>query len=57
MFFDSAADTIELTHTARSREGLALGAVRACEWLSSGISSGKLSKGSVYAMDDLLGGK
>ena len=57
VFFDSAADTIELTHTARSREGLALGAVRACEWLSSGIYSGKLSKGSVYTMEDLLGGK
>ena len=57
VFFDSNADTIELTHTARSREGLALGAVRACEWINSGISSGKLSKGSVYTMDDLLGGK
>ncbi|MCR4940324.1 MAG: 4-hydroxy-tetrahydrodipicolinate reductase [Treponemataceae bacterium] len=57
VFFDSSADTIELTHTARSREGLAMGAVRACEWLCSGISSGKLSKGSVYTMEDLLGGK
>jgi 4-hydroxy-tetrahydrodipicolinate reductase len=31
---DSAFDTIELTHTARSRGGFALGAVRAAEWLS-----------------------
>jgi 4-hydroxy-tetrahydrodipicolinate reductase len=32
--FDSAADTITLRHTARSREGFALGAVKAAEWLS-----------------------
>jgi 4-hydroxy-tetrahydrodipicolinate reductase len=31
---DSAFDTIELTHTARSRGGFALGAVRAAEWLA-----------------------
>jgi 4-hydroxy-tetrahydrodipicolinate reductase len=31
--FDSLADTIELTHTARSRAGLALGAVLAAEWI------------------------
>jgi len=31
--FDSAADTITLRHTARSREGFALGAVRAAEWV------------------------
>lgn len=30
--FDSAADTITLRHTARSREGFALGAVKAAEW-------------------------
>ncbi len=34
--FDSAPDTIELTHTARSREGFALGAILAAEWISQG---------------------
>jgi 4-hydroxy-tetrahydrodipicolinate reductase len=32
--FDSKADTISLKHTARSREGFALGAVVAAEWLN-----------------------
>ena len=31
--FDSSADTIELKHTARNREGFALGAVMAAEWI------------------------
>lgn len=31
--FDSAADRILLTHEARSRDGYALGAVKAAEWL------------------------
>ena len=31
VYFDSAADTIELTHTARSRQGFANGAVHALE--------------------------
>ncbi|GAB6090024.1 4-hydroxy-tetrahydrodipicolinate reductase [Spirochaeta dissipatitropha] len=31
---DSAEDTIEIRHTARSRRGFALGAVLAAEWLS-----------------------
>ena len=31
--FDCAADTITLLHTARSREGFALGAVKAAEWV------------------------
>ena len=46
LFFDSAADSIELTHTARSREGFALGAVRAAEWLAG--------KRGVFTMDDVL---
>jgi 4-hydroxy-tetrahydrodipicolinate reductase len=33
--FDSAADTITLTHTARSREGFARGALRAARWIVS----------------------
>jgi 4-hydroxy-tetrahydrodipicolinate reductase len=31
--FDGAADTIELIHTARAREGFAAGAVTAAEWI------------------------
>ena len=44
--FDSAADTIELKHTARSREGFALGAVMAAEFI--------IGKKGVFTMDDLL---
>jgi 4-hydroxy-tetrahydrodipicolinate reductase len=31
--FDSSADTITLRHTARSREGFALGAIKAAQWV------------------------
>jgi 4-hydroxy-tetrahydrodipicolinate reductase len=31
--FDSPSDTIELRHTVRNREGLALGALRAARWI------------------------
>ena len=31
--FDSSADTITLTHAARTREGFAIGAVMAAEWI------------------------
>ena len=31
--FDSAADTITLRHTARSREGFARGALHAARWM------------------------
>jgi 4-hydroxy-tetrahydrodipicolinate reductase len=31
--FDSAADTIVLRHTARSREGFARGALKAAQWV------------------------
>lgn len=48
VLFDSTADTIKLTHEARSREGFALGAVSAAEWLQG--------KKGVFTMDDLLGG-
>lgn len=33
--FDGTADTIELTHTARSREGFASGAIFAAEWIQN----------------------
>ena len=32
--FDSSTDTIELKHTARNREGFALGAIMAAEWIN-----------------------
>jgi len=47
--FDSAADTITLTHTARSREGFALGAVKAAEWIQG--------KKGFYEFGDILFGK
>lgn len=53
VWFDSAADTIELTHTARNREGLALGAVRALEWLVLPDGSGKRKTG-VFTMNDVF---
>jgi len=33
--FDSSADTITLTHAARNREGFALGAIMAAEWIQN----------------------
>lgn len=57
LYFDSTADTIELTHTARSREGFARGAVRAAEWLvgcTGPGGSGTLRRNGVFTMDDVL---
>lgn len=54
VYFDSSADTIELTHTVRNREGLAVGAVRALEWLRSGIDEGDIKPG-MYSMNNILG--
>ena len=54
VFFDGTADTIELTHTARSREGFAVGAVESLVKLSSSLKTGKLSKGNLYGWDDLF---
>jgi 4-hydroxy-tetrahydrodipicolinate reductase len=48
LFFDSPADTIEITHTARSREGFAAGALLAAEWLGAQRRSG------VFTMDQVL---
>ncbi len=53
VWFDSAADTIELTHTARNREGFALGAVRALEWLVAPNGEGNRKLG-VYTMKDVF---
>ena len=33
--FDSDADTIELKHTARNRNGLAMGAIKAAKWINN----------------------
>jgi 4-hydroxy-tetrahydrodipicolinate reductase len=35
VYLDSTADTVELTHRARSRQGFAVGAVQAAEWIAS----------------------
>ncbi|MBN2652665.1 MAG: 4-hydroxy-tetrahydrodipicolinate reductase [Spirochaetales bacterium] len=43
---DSEADTIELTHNARSRQGFALGAVLAAEWLAN--------KKGFYRVEDFI---
>ena len=48
LLFDSPADTIEITHTARNREGLASGAVLAAEWLVAKKRTG------VFTVDDAL---
>lgn len=48
LVFDSPADTIEITHRARSREGFASGALLAAEWLIREKRSG------VFTMDDAL---
>ncbi|CAD5283359.1 MULTISPECIES: 4-hydroxy-tetrahydrodipicolinate reductase [unclassified Imperialibacter] len=47
--YASPIDEIEIKHTAFSREGFALGAVVAAEWL--------LDKKGVRGMDDLMGSK
>jgi 4-hydroxy-tetrahydrodipicolinate reductase len=45
--YDSPIDTIEITHTAHSREGFATGAVLAAEWI--------FGKKGVFSMRDMLG--
>jgi 4-hydroxy-tetrahydrodipicolinate reductase len=45
--FDSAADTITLRHTARSREGFARGALRAARWI--------VGKRGVFEFREILG--
>ena len=54
VYFDSAADTITLTHTARSRQGFALGAVLALENLYRYLGEGKLTRGKLYGMHDVF---
>jgi 4-hydroxy-tetrahydrodipicolinate reductase len=45
--FDSVADTITLTHTARSREGFADGALRAARWV--------IGKKGLFEFQEILG--
>ncbi len=45
--YESPIDTIEISHTAHSREGFATGAVLAAEWI--------LGKKGVFSMKDMLG--
>ena len=52
LFFDSLADTVEITHTARSREGFASGAVIAAEWLC-GLEN-KTARRGIFTMEDVL---
>jgi len=44
--FDSEADTITISHNARNRDGYALGAIKAAEWLNG--------KKGLYEMKDFL---
>lgn len=46
IFYDSIVDQIEIKHTAHDRDGFALGAIIAAEWL--------LGKTGVYTMKDVL---
>jgi 4-hydroxy-tetrahydrodipicolinate reductase len=43
--FDSEADTITLTHTARSRKGFALGALEAAKWIEG--------RSGLYAFEEI----
>ena len=54
VFFDGTADTIELTHRARSREGFARGSVVALEKLVAKLDCGELHQGNLYGMSDLF---
>lgn len=44
--YESAIDDLEITHTAHSREGFALGAVLVAEWIAG--------KKGIFTMDDFL---
>ena len=48
LIFDSPADSIEVTHTLRNREGLVAGTLRAAQWLYEQKRSG------IFTMDDML---
>ncbi|MDR0375389.1 MAG: 4-hydroxy-tetrahydrodipicolinate reductase [Treponema sp.] len=50
--FDSPADTIEIKHTARNRDGFAFGAVRCAEWLANKKDADVSQR--VFTIDDFL---
>lgn len=52
--YDSSVDTIEIKHTAHSREGFAQGAVVAAEWLVRQRSAGRRG---AFGMEDLMNSK
>ncbi|MDR2783451.1 MAG: 4-hydroxy-tetrahydrodipicolinate reductase [Treponema sp.] len=57
VYFDSAADTIEIKHTARNRDGFALGAVRCAEWLAGKEDADverDVQPRRVFTIDDFL---
>ena len=47
IFYESPIDTIEIKHTAHSREGFAMGALIAAKWI--------VGKKGVFSMKDVLG--
>ena len=51
--FDSAADTITLRHTARSREGFARGALKAAQWI---VHRNSLGEPGFFNFTDVLFG-
>ncbi|MDR1143479.1 MAG: 4-hydroxy-tetrahydrodipicolinate reductase [Spirochaetaceae bacterium] len=56
LFFDSPSDTIEITHSARNREGFAGGALVAAEWLvrSGPRQAAGEGRRGIFTMDDVL---
>jgi 4-hydroxy-tetrahydrodipicolinate reductase len=57
LIFDSPADTIEIRHSARSREGFVSGALLAAQWLASKgnfAGAGKPPRRGVFTLDDAL---
>jgi 4-hydroxy-tetrahydrodipicolinate reductase len=54
LIFDSPADSIEIIHSARNREGLAMGALRAARWLARDGEEGQEPRRGVFTMDDVL---
>jgi 4-hydroxy-tetrahydrodipicolinate reductase len=57
LVFDSPADTIEIRHIARSREGFASGALAAAQWLVRCPGPGQAAGGArrgIFTMDDIL---
>jgi 4-hydroxy-tetrahydrodipicolinate reductase len=51
LLFDSPADSIEIKHTVRSRDGLVSGAILAAEWLDKNTKNGRRG---VFTMEDVL---